>query len=185
MAERRDVTRSKDLIRRGYFELRMEKNQSKITVRDIIERANVSRGTFYAHFKDIAALERDLEYQIAEKCNEALSRTDLRGVVESPAEYIEQLLVVMEENRNILKAFITSEGHSNLAFQVKDLVYRSLVHVIKDDPHREELLLAGTMVSSAVIDACLEFIDGSYDMSRKEFIETTSRFIRDGVKIER
>lgn len=51
--ERRDVIRSKNAIKSAYLKLSLAKPTQKITIQEVIDVANVSRGTFYAHFSDI------------------------------------------------------------------------------------------------------------------------------------
>ncbi|MHB1629140.1 MAG: TetR/AcrR family transcriptional regulator [Bacilli bacterium] len=48
----RRVERTRNLIRAAFFELAQEKGYSAVTVQNIIDRANVGRSTFYAHFLD-------------------------------------------------------------------------------------------------------------------------------------
>ena len=48
----RRIERTRKLLRDSLTELIMEKNYDKITVQDIIDRANVGRSTFYTHFLD-------------------------------------------------------------------------------------------------------------------------------------
>ena len=48
MAERRDVIKNKKAILQGYIDMTSEKMIDKITVSDVIKKANVSRATFYA-----------------------------------------------------------------------------------------------------------------------------------------
>ena len=66
--EYRNAARSKALIKTAFIELLKEKPASKITVTDIIQRANVSRGTFYAHYLDardlLESFERDFIDQL-------------------------------------------------------------------------------------------------------------------------
>lgn len=50
--EYRNATRSKLLIKKAFIDLLKEKPASKVTVTDIILEANISRGTFYAHYLD-------------------------------------------------------------------------------------------------------------------------------------
>ena len=60
MAEYRNSLRSKRLIRQAFAELMQEKQSiDKITVKEIIERADISKSTFYSHYQDIYALLED------------------------------------------------------------------------------------------------------------------------------
>ncbi len=61
--ERKDVLRSKKLIEEAYFNLIVENNE-KITVNSIIEKAGVSRSTFYAHYQDVQQLDESIENRI-------------------------------------------------------------------------------------------------------------------------
>jgi AcrR family transcriptional regulator len=67
-ADRR-VKRSRKLLQEAFRELLGEKGFDAITVQDVAERAEVNRGTFYAHFPDKYAL---LEQVIGESFREAL-----------------------------------------------------------------------------------------------------------------
>ena len=51
MQDRR-VQRTRTLLTRALMELIVEKGYQAITVQDIIDRANLGRSTFYAHFLD-------------------------------------------------------------------------------------------------------------------------------------
>ena len=52
-AEYRSAIRSRKLINQALADLLMEKPLEKITVTDVITRADINRGTFYAHYRDI------------------------------------------------------------------------------------------------------------------------------------
>ena len=55
-AHDRRVRRTRRLLSEALIALIMEKGYSKITVQDILDRADVGRSTFYAHFRDREAL---------------------------------------------------------------------------------------------------------------------------------
>lgn len=48
----RRVRRTRDLLRRALLDLILEKGYDRITVQEVIDRADVGRSTFYAHFTD-------------------------------------------------------------------------------------------------------------------------------------
>ena len=52
-AEYRSAIRSRKLIIAALADLLQEKPLEKITVTDVVNRAEINRGTFYAHFTDI------------------------------------------------------------------------------------------------------------------------------------
>ena len=63
METKRDDRRtqySKRVIREALFELMQEKPLNKITVKELCERADVNRSTFYAYYTDIYDLDRKL-----------------------------------------------------------------------------------------------------------------------------
>ena len=51
--------RTKNAIRRSFIELLAERPFDKISVRDIAERSEVTRNTFYYYYTDIYALAED------------------------------------------------------------------------------------------------------------------------------
>src|SRR5690349_21065326 len=52
----RRAERTRQMLRRAFLEVVREKGLTKVTVQDIVDQANVSRGTFYAHYSDKYAL---------------------------------------------------------------------------------------------------------------------------------
>ncbi|WP_054637466.1 TetR/AcrR family transcriptional regulator [Thalassobacillus sp. C254] len=48
----RRVARTRTLIRNTFAELIVEKGLDRVTIKDLTERADINRGTFYLHFQD-------------------------------------------------------------------------------------------------------------------------------------
>ncbi len=50
--EDRRVARSRQALSKAFVSLLMEKGYARVSIRDIVERANVGRSTFYEHFEN-------------------------------------------------------------------------------------------------------------------------------------
>ena len=73
-AEYRSALRSKKLINDALADLLEEKPLEKITVTDVVNRADINRGTFYAHYRDIPDVVDHLIQQTFSAISEALSQ---------------------------------------------------------------------------------------------------------------
>ena len=63
--------RTKNAIRRSFIELLAERPFDKISVRDIAERSEVTRNTFYYYYTDIYALAEDVFETEIERLSES------------------------------------------------------------------------------------------------------------------
>ena len=83
------TNKSEDKLKRAFFALVEEKHYSRITVTELINKAGVSRTTFYRHYRDVydmydkicADIMRDIMYKLVP--SEAdLAVCDLAGIFE-------------------------------------------------------------------------------------------------------
>ena len=99
--------RTRDLISGALNRLMLEKHYDQITVQDIIERANVGRSTFYAHFQDKDAL---LATQL-EQVLDHLGQAGLPGA--DPAalsQFVSGLFRHVQQNQRLMAAFRLGSG---------------------------------------------------------------------------
>ena len=94
----RRIQRTRNSLFSAFIELRATKPVEKITVKELTEKANISKQTFYLHFQDIYDLSEYLE-------NDAL--LSLIGDIPNP-EYM--LTNPAEASRQLCNAFI-NQGH--------------------------------------------------------------------------
>ena len=61
----RRVRKTKKQLRLALMELLVEKSAKSISVRELAERADINRGTFYIHYRDVGDLLQRLEDEMA------------------------------------------------------------------------------------------------------------------------
>jgi AcrR family transcriptional regulator len=94
MAEKgmnRNAQRSIRLLKEAFMELLAEKPYESITVSDVARKADLNRGTFYAHFDNVDDLMRSVMADTADTISEFLSQAVESGFLEDPLPVLTQV----------------------------------------------------------------------------------------------
>jgi AcrR family transcriptional regulator len=102
----RRVQRTRQLLHTAMVELIVEKNYDKITVQDIIDRANVGRSTFYAHFMGKDDLLRDGISDLRIDLSQHFETREDTGILLRTTEVFRHL----QEKHRLYRAMIGTEG---------------------------------------------------------------------------
>ena len=105
--EDRRAQRTRQLLHDAMFSLMLEKRYDKITVQDIIDRANVGRSTFYAHFQDKEDLALSGMVQMLDQLGQAVGQDASGGLSLMP---VLALFQHVQENQHFFKALTRGRG---------------------------------------------------------------------------
>lgn len=107
--ENKAQAQSKRRIREAYLELLSERSSNKdgankdIRIVEIVKKAGINRGTFYAYYPSIDALERDVALVITEKILTPILETPFIDVLSSPFKYIEFIADRIEKDIDLFR----------------------------------------------------------------------------------
>lgn len=82
--EYRSSIRSRRMIREAFMELLYEKEFDKITVSDIVRRADLNHSTFYAHYPDIQGVVEEIQDDIFRQNIRLIEEMDCRNILKDP-----------------------------------------------------------------------------------------------------
>lgn len=100
--------KTKNAIRAAFAELVKEKKElNKITVTEVVRRADINRSTFYLHYSDIYDIPAEIENEIM---TEIMSITPHNR--EELFQYLNDLLDVLEANESMYRQILTSDSPS-------------------------------------------------------------------------
>jgi len=142
----RRVQRTRKLLQDALIELVAEKGYESVTIREILDRANVGRSTFYAHFQDKDQLLHSILDRLDElfeqhkkqlldatKSTGNADKTDL-GFSLSPTLSLFQFV---GQNHRFFKAMLGNRGYGIFARPVYDYVFAHIHGMVTSPIHAD------------------------------------------------
>jgi AcrR family transcriptional regulator len=152
----RRVQRTEQLLRSALLSLIQEKGFETLSVQDIIDRANVGRATFYAHFdnkEDLLVSGFDnLRASLKERQREALVRRS--GLDERVLGFSYEMFAHANEHRDVFLAMAGKRSHAI----VQQLLYRILLDLVREDV---KATVSRVRANSVPVEALAQFITGA------------------------
>lgn len=179
MAADKRTTRTLQSIYKGLLSLMAEKPFQTISVKELCERADVNKSTFYKHFDDILDCRKkwmlynvDTIFFIGRDNFEELN---YKGILQNPRLYIERILDFIEENMFYLKKLYNSPYYGTYMTEFKPLLIEAIALNNQLDPvkDKEEYLYLAFM-SGGITDTIFSTIN-QYD--REVLISALEIFI--------
>ena len=125
-AEYRSAIRSRKLINAALADLLMEKPLDKITVTDVVRRAEINRGTFYAHYADIPDVIDHLIQQTFSGIRETI--TEYSGNITDVAwVLLSRIQATMEEDLDFYRKVLSSTAATKMQEQLCGAVLDFLI----------------------------------------------------------
>lgn len=156
MVERRDVIKNKKAILQGYIDMTNEKVIDKITVSDVIKKANVSRATFYAHYSDINALkerfENDFMLMMMQLCTDSIEH-----IFTDSEQSVLNIFNAFSKNKKMIKAICGNGSSESFFLLYKNALKNEIVKHIAHGEASQKDVIAFT-ISSIITDNCRDIV---------------------------
>ena len=166
--ESRRTQMTKMLLKTALIELMQEKPFRQITIKELCERADLNRTTFYLHYNDQQGVLSDIETELMEKTTHFLSESNTNS---STIELIEDFLNYIGNNRVMFRTLLTN--NPNESFQM-EFISQSLANVkdnlpIYIDQTYSRYVL--TFIMNGCIHIIIEWLESDCDLSAKEIAQ--------------
>ena len=131
------IRRTKKSIRDAFFELIDENGFDSVTVKDITERALISRNTFYLHYEDKFDLLNKISNELMRKVYWRVSKDlikikDLDFTIDCTATLLISIQRVIDEDRDLYRLLLTDPGTVVFSEKIEKTI-RTALDLIKGD----------------------------------------------------
>jgi AcrR family transcriptional regulator len=115
--ESRKTRYTKTALRDSLIELMQTRPILDISVKELCDKADISRSTFYAHYKDQYALLKQLEDETLSSVEDTLKSYDDKRSARDTIQMIEEILQYVADNSLSIQVLLSENGDIN--FQKK------------------------------------------------------------------
>lgn len=131
------IKRTQKAIKEAFFILVEEKGFEHISVKDITDKAMISRNTFYLHYEDKYDLLNKICDELMRKLffgtGKQIRREQLLRVdIDSAARIMKMGDSIIVEDKDAYRILLTSSGSDLIIKKIQDIIRRAL-DLIKDD----------------------------------------------------
>ncbi len=106
----RNAMRSKRLIKEAFLKLISEKDISKVRIKEVAELADISKGTFYAHFQDIYAVLEEIEDDNIQRFIGFFDDSPCISLLDDCRPFITKVFKHIEDNRGSYELLFKSQA---------------------------------------------------------------------------
>ena len=178
-AEYRSAIRSRKLINEALADLLTEKPLDKITVTDVVSRADINRGTFYAHYKDIPDVVDHLIQQTFSAIRDAMIA---QAATEAKIEHtlLTTIQSILEEDLSFCRKILNSSASAIMQSQLVAVVTEFMLeHKDRFYPgSQEEYQIAIRFCAGGLSNLYRDWFSGKLPYSLEELTQVGERLVR-------
>lgn len=166
----RRIQKTKKLLSDAFIFLILEKGYEAVTIQNIIDKANVGRSTFYAHFES--------KEQLLFSGHQHLSDALLGSMNEESKDGIDFLMLFnhAKDNFQIAKAMLGKKGGDLIIGHIEDVMSLKIAKNLKRDASKSKaeqmkIHFTSEALSSALVSFLTNWLDADMPYSPEEMSE--------------
>lgn len=177
-AEYKSAIRSRKLINNALADLLQEKPLDKITVTDVVKRAEINRGTFYAHYTDISDVMNHLIEQTFLRIRDAIS-VNPTVLTDVPKVLLLQVQRILEEDMDFYQKVLSSNVSAVMQERLVDFVLEYLYEHEEEFSfgNHEQYVLLMRFCAGGLTNLYRDWFAGRLPITLDELTESASLMI--------
>jgi len=182
----RNKRRTRKQLEQAVFELLLEKGYDAITIQDIVDRADVGRGTFYLHF-------HDKEETVWSLVKQSLQDTDLLAhqiVNQDPSKATLQTALVnmfnyVENNRDLFRIMLGSQGNAVITQKVQDWLAADIEKEVRETnptqpAEKVPLTISAQILTGAITRLAIWWLETPNGYAAEEMADMAYQILTNG-----
>lgn len=182
----RRVRKTRQQLQHCLAVLLKEKKIQEIMVREITEMADLNRGTFYLHYKDVFDLLEKVELELLDELDSTLQKYQASDLHQKLSLIFTDLFVCVQENAEMVQILLGENGDLNFVNQVKERVREKCLKDWFELFNSQDSQLFDAF-NAFVVSGCLGLVtywlQNGMKESPKELAQIAEQIMMHGIKI--
>ena len=162
----RRIEKSQNAIHDTFMEMLLKHGFDAITVKEITERANISRKTFYLHYVDKYELLNSIVSKHMEALTVLCEAKKEKGLVEGTVIWFQYF----EEHKDFFAVLFATESTVSFRYQLLDFMMEQLSNKFPGAASAVELEILKKFTGMAVLGIVESFVLGRIDAQMKQHL---------------
>lgn len=181
----RMVEKSKKAIKDALLDIMYEKDFKQITVNELLKRANISRGTFYAHFSNLEDVRQQLINDLFDHADFLFGDYSASELEADPLPIMQMAADMMIASRDPAKRLFKFVNVYDLGKYLKTWLTKYILsdaELVERWGGEEKTRIYARFIAGGVMHAYNMWIIDDFDVSADEFAQTLCNILVNGLK---
>lgn len=185
--EDRRIRKTKKLLKENLIKMLISgKNLSGISVSELTQTCDISRGTFYLHYSDIYSLAEEIENDLLNEFEEKVNCISVEELRQSAFEFIRVVIDFAYDNRELCAVFMAGNVDMSFIYKVKQVIKNKFLSNWKSlytgtDQNTAERYF--NFIFAGALELVSEWIEKGMKESANELAELIEYMIMNGTEI--
>ena len=171
--------KTKRLIRNTFAELIKDKQElNKVTVSELVKRADINRSTFYNHYDSIYDVAQEFEAEIIKIL---IENNQKLNSIEDIFKYLDNVFDYLKKNENIYKLFISSKESLMFLSKLNDDISNKIYISLKDNSKFSKdayLEFKVIFFTDGIINQVLRYFNGTVEYSLDDINASSKKLFK-------
>lgn len=178
----RRVVKTKKAIRNALAELLMKQDIENITVKDIADKADVNRKTFYNYYLNVFQVIDEIENEISQKFNNAISGISTTDVLNDPQIVFDRINEIISEDSEFYECLFRMENNHGLVIRLSDrLIKQTTASLTEMGIEETEAIIISDFFITGMIKAYKNWVNSDKAVTLENISNTLSVLIASGI----
>lgn len=181
----RRIRRTKKLLEESLATLLLEKNLNDITIKELVDLADINRGTFYLHYRDIYDMLSQIEAEMLNELDNIFKRFPDALLKNSPKPYISDIFQYIADNQTFCKMLLGPHGDMAFVEKLKRLVEEKCFYSLMEACPENELQ-SYQYFASYTVAGCIgllqNWMESGMKVSPQELAQVAEDMIQNGIE---